>query len=154
MQGTDSRSSINAAWMEHQILDHIKQALRVTLDWKVPSVGAQQKLSSMHFTLKSFQRHLERLMSMEEENGYLRLVAEKKPNLSTRVERLEAEHQSFREAIDHLLPEMENLSTYDTDYFAEICRQIYSLLDHVDQHDHAEIELLNDAFLCDEGGEG
>ena len=37
MQGFDTSSQANAAWMEHQILDHVKQALRVTLDWKVPS---------------------------------------------------------------------------------------------------------------------
>ncbi len=154
MQGTETQSSLNAAWMEHQILDHIKKALRVTLDWKVPSVGAHQKLSSMHFTLQSFQRHLERLMSMEEENGYLLLVAESKPNLSTRVERLASDHQTFRESIDHLLPEMETLSSYDSEHFDRICNEVYSLLESVDQHDHDEIELLNDAFLCDEGGEG
>ena len=39
MQGLDNRTQANAAWMEHQILEHVKNALRVTLDWKVPSVG-------------------------------------------------------------------------------------------------------------------
>ncbi len=154
MQGTESHTTLNAAWMEHQILEHIKKALRVTLDWKVPSVGAQQKLSSMQFTLQSFQRHLERLMTMEEEDGYLLLVAESKPNLSTRVERLASDHQIFRESIEHLLPEMETLSSYDSEHFDRICNQVNSLLESVDQHDHDEIELLNDAFLCDEGGEG
>ena len=154
MQGTDSSTTVNAAWMEHQILDHIKQAMRVTLDWKVPSVGMRQKLSSMQFTLKSFQRHLERLMSMEEQDGYMLLVAETKPNLSVRVERLAADHQNFRSSIEHLLPEIEALSEYNSEGFEGICQQIYDLLNRVDQHDHEEIELLNDAFLCDEGGEG
>ena len=154
MQGTDTSSTVNAAWMEHQVLDHIKQALRVTLDWKVPSVGLHQKLSSMHFTLKSFQRHLDRLMSMEEEGGYMALVAETKPNLCSRVDQLAMDHDSFRESIEELLPEVEALCQYSSEGYEDICEQIYQLLDRVDQHDHAEVELLNDAFLFDEGGEG
>lgn len=154
MLGTDTSSTVNAAWMEHQILDHIKQALRVTLDWKVPSVGLHQKLSSMHFTLKSFQRHLERIMVMEEEGGYMALVSETKPNLSSRVEILAHDHENFRESISDLLPEVEALCQYSSEGYEEICEQIYELLDRVDQHDHAEVELLNDAFLFDEGGEG
>ena len=154
MQGIDSRTTPNTAWMEHQILDHVKQALRVTLDWKVPSVGVHQKLSSMQFTLKSFQRHLERLMQLEEEDGYMLLVAETKPNLSARVDRLANDHQRFRESIEVLIPEIEALSEYSPVDFDDICEKVYGLLDSVDRHDHDEIELLNDAFLCDEGGEG
>lgn len=151
---TDTRTAVNAAWMEHQILDHIKQALRVTLDWKVPQVGMQQKLSSMQFTLKSFQRHLERIMNMEEQDGYMLLVAESKPNLSVQVERLSQDHDCFRRTIDELLPEIEALSEYNETGVEDICQQIYELLENVDRHDHAEVELLNEAFLCDEGGEG
>ena len=154
MQVTDTKSAVQAAWMEHQILDHVKQALRVTLDWKVPSVGLHQKLSSMHFTLKSFQRHLERVMELEEEGGYMALVAETKPNMSARVDRLALDHQSFRASIGELLPEVEALCQINDEGYEEVCQQIYELLDQVDQHDHAEVELLNDAFLCDEGGEG
>jgi len=29
----DNRSQVNVARMEHQILHHVKQALRVTLNW-------------------------------------------------------------------------------------------------------------------------
>ena len=154
MQTLDTGSTVNAAWMEHQILDHVKEALRITLDWKVPSVGLHQKLSSMHFTLKSFQRHLERLMCMEEEDGYMALVAETKPNLSVRVERLAMDHQCFRKSIDELLPELEYLCQVNSQNYEDVCQQIYELLDRVDRHDQAEVELLNDTFLLDEGGEG
>ena len=154
MQGTKTSSPLNAAWMEHQILDHIKQALRVTLDWKVPAVGIQQKLSSMQFTLKSFQRHLERLMNLEERDGYMVFVAETKPNMCYRVDRLAQDHQRFRESIEHLLPEVEALCEYQSEDFEDVCQQIYALLDSVDRHDEAEVELLQEAFLFDEGGEG
>jgi len=154
MQGIDTRSQANAAWMEHQILDHVKQALRVTLGWQVPSVGLPRKLSSLQFTLKSFQRHLERLMDIEEEDGYMLVVAEAKPNQSVRIERLEQDHDRFRYAIRQLLPEVEALSEYQSEEFEQVCGQISELLEKIDHHDTEEIALLQETLLCDEGGEG
>ena len=154
MQGIDIRSQANVAWMEHQILDHVKEALRVTLDWQVPAVGLSRKLSSVQFTLKSFQRHLERLMDIEEQDGYMVLVAETKPHLSIRVERLEHDHDQFRREIRHLLPEVESLSEYSTEEIETVCNEITALLEDVDRHDKEEIELLQETLLYDEGGEG
>jgi len=154
MQGIDTRSQANVAWMEHQILDHIKQALRVTLDWHVPAVGLSRKLSSVQFTLRSFQRHLQRLMDIEEQDGYMVFVSEAKPHLSVRVQRLEHDHEQFRREIEHLLPEVESLSEYECDAFESKCEEIYALLDTVDRHDLEEIELLQESLLFDEGGEG
>lgn len=154
MQGIDTRSQANAAWMEHQILDHVKLALRVTLGWQVPTVGLPRKLSSLQFTLKSFQRHLERLMDIEEQDGYMAMVAETKPHLTARVERLEHDHNAFRREICHLLPEVESLSDYQSEEFEMVCEEITALLEHVDRHDTEEIELLQETLLYDEGGEG
>lgn len=154
MQGIDTRSQANVAWMEHQILDHVKEALRVTLGWKVPTVGLARKLSSVQFTLKSFQRHLERLMDIEEQDGYMDMVAETKPHLSARVKRLELDHDHFRREIGHLLPEIEALSEYESQEFEHLCDEICALLESVDRHDVEEIELLQETLLFDEGGEG
>jgi len=159
MQGMDTRSQANVAWMEHQILDHVKEALRVTLDWQVPAVGLARKLSSVQFTLKSFQRHLERLMDIEEQDGYMVVVAETKPHLALRVERLEHDHQEFRQRIEHLLPEVESLNVeslneWEGGAFQGKCEEIYALLANVDRHDSEEIELLQETLLYDEGGEG
>ena len=154
MQGIDTRSQANVAWMEHQILDHVKDALRVTLGWQVPAVGLSRKLSSVQFTLKSFQRHLERLMDIEEQDGYMVVVAETKPHLSMQVERLEHDHRQFRREIEHLIPEVDSLTDYQSEEFARLCDEITSLLEQVDRHDVEEIELLQESLLCDEGGEG
>lgn len=154
MRGTDTNSQATAAWMEHQILDHVKQALRVTLDWKVPTVGVPRKLSSVQFTLRSFQRHLERMMNLEEQDGYMVFVAEKKPNMSIRVDQLARDHGRFRESIQRLVPAIESLCEYQHEGFEDICREINDLLDSVDRHDEEEVELLQETFLCDEGGEG
>jgi hypothetical protein len=154
MQATDSKSQANTACLEHEILNHVKQALRVTLGWKVPPEGVSRKLSSVQFTLKSFQRHLERLMTIEEQDGYMSFVEEIKPNMHFRVDRLEHDHGCFRSAMNRLLPRVVSLSEYDDEEIETVCGEIYTLLERVDRHDKEEIDLLQDSLWCDEGGEG
>ncbi|MCA9234367.1 MAG: hemerythrin domain-containing protein [Myxococcales bacterium] len=147
-------SDIRASWMEHQILDHVKQALRVTLDWKTPAIGLPRKASSLQFTLNSFQTHLERLMNFEERDGYMVFVAEVNPNLEVRIKSLEDDHETFRHTLESLTPAIQDLAECDAQRFEEICAEVARLLDAVDRHDSEEIELLQEAMLYDAGGEG
>ena len=147
-------STLATSWMEHTILEHIKQALRVTLDWQAPEVSMPRKLSSLQFTMKSFQRHLERVMSIEEEGGYLSEVADARPNLVSRIEALSREHGRFRARIRQIEPKLCELNDWQEAEFGEICDEIRELLDRVDAHDAHEVDLLQESLLLDEGGEG
>jgi Hemerythrin HHE cation binding domain len=147
-------SIASTSWMEHKILEHVKQALRVTLDWKAPVVSMPRKLSSLQFTMKSFRRHLERVMSIEEEDGYLEFIADSKPNMQTRIDSLASDHGRFRARIRRLVPELDELSDWEEDRFHDLCGEIRRLLRDVDHHDALEIDLLQESFLMDEGGEG
>ena len=154
MLGIDASPQANAAWMEHEILDHVKDALRVTISWRVPSVGIGRKRSSVMFTLGSFRRHLERLMQLEERDGYMGQIADAKPHLFDQVKELVAEHQEFRNRMQRLVPALEAAGSAETGEFQRVCEEIQDLLDRVDEHDEHEVCLLQEAFLSDEGGEG
>ena len=147
-------SALSSACMEHQILHHIKQALRVTLDWQAPSVSMPRKLSSLQFTIKSFQRHLERVISMEEEGGYMADVLEVRPHYQDRIEQLAGDHGRFRTRLKEIKAEADSISEWEEPRFNELCNDLRTLLDEVDQHDEREIELLQESMLCDDGGEG
>ena len=151
---TDARAQAESSRMEHRILDHVKQALRVTLEWKAPSIGLPRKMSSVQFTTKSFARHLLRMMELEETDGYMTEVREIKPNLDHRVGRLERQHKEFRKRLKALAPEIESMQGLADDQIEYVCSQIAELLDRVDEHDVEEIELLQETLLLDEGGEG
>ncbi|HYO24748.1 MAG TPA: hemerythrin domain-containing protein [Lacipirellulaceae bacterium] len=151
---TDVRAVAQASQLEHQILDHVKQALRITLEWKAPAFGLPRKMSSVQFTMRSFARHLQRMMDLEERDGYLAVVLEEKPNMDTRLKRLQREHREFRAQIEALEPEVASLPALPEEKFELVCSQIMELLDRVDQHDVAEIELIQETLLHDEGGEG
>lgn len=151
---SDVRAMAQASQMEHQILDHVKQALRITLDWRAPSISLPRKMSSVQFTMKSFSRHLLRMMDLEERDGYMTVVLEEKPNLDARIRNLQRQHREFRQRLDELGPDVGALTALPEDQFEYVCSQIAELLDRVDQHDVEEIELLQDTLLYDEGGEG
>jgi hypothetical protein len=153
-QASDVRAVAQASQMEHQILDHVKQALRITLDWKAPSISLPRKMSSVQFTVKSFARHLLRMIDLEERDGYMSVVLEEKPNLDGRIKRMQREHREFRHRLEEMQPDIAALTAVSEEHFEYVCSQIAELLDQVDAHDEAEIELLQDTLLHDEGGEG
>ena len=114
----------SATWMEHRILDHVKQALRVTLDWSTPDVSLPRKLSSVQFTASSFLRHFERVMSIEEEGGYMSVVGEMKPYLQERIDRLGGDHERFRARTERLLPQLDELGEWEENPLPRTLRRL------------------------------
>ena len=147
-------STASTACMEHQVLEHIKQALRVTINWQAPAVSMPRKLSSLQFTIKSFQRHLERVISIEEEGGYMNEVVDAKPYFQNRIDRLAGDHARFRDRLRKLLPQLNDINEWEVPRFDQVCNDLRQLLDEVDQHDLQEVELLQESLLMDDGGEG
>jgi len=147
-------SGVSTACMEHQVFEHIKQALLVTLNWQAPSVSMPRKLSSLQFTIKSFQRHFERVISIEEEGGYMADAMDAKPYYQDRVEQLEQDHARFRERLRKLLPELADTKEWDEPRFERICSDLRELIADMDRHNEREIELLQESALVDDGGEG
>ena len=140
--------------MEHQIFEHVKQSLLVTLNWQSPLVSMPRKLSSLQFTIKSFQRHFDRVVSIEEEGGYMADAMDAKPYYQDRVEQLEREHARFRQRLQTLLPALANTKEWDEPRFERICNDLRELIADIDRHNGREIELLQEIALVDEGGEG
>jgi hemerythrin-like domain-containing protein len=154
MSSTLNRSSISTAAMEHAVLDHIKQALRITLNWQAPEVSLPRKVSSLQFTIQSLQRHLDRLMRIEEEGGYLIVVEEAKPHLRDRLQVLAADHDAFRKRLKCLANELDGLNDWQQHRFSNLADELQQLLDDIDEHDRNEVELLQQSLLDEEGGGG
>jgi hypothetical protein len=147
-------SAVSTACMEHQVFEHIKQALLVTLNWHAPVVSMPRKLSSLQFTIKSFQRHLERVMSIEEEGGYMADVMQSKFYFQDRIDHLARDHASFRDRLRQLLPELNDIKEWEEPRFEAVCNELRKLIADLDEHGKREIELLQECMLMDDGGEG
>ena len=140
--------------LEHQILNHVMAALRLSLQWKVTAVGYAKKLSTVRFTAQSFQRHLERLLNLEEGGGYMSLVRERQPALYHQVLSLRQEHDEFRAALAGILAELDQLPADNGACLDDLCGQLDQLLVKLEQHHHREIDLMQEALTVDVGGEG
>ncbi|HEX4412126.1 MAG TPA: hemerythrin domain-containing protein [Lacipirellulaceae bacterium] len=147
-------SGMSTACMEHRVFEHVKQALLVTINWHAPSISLPRKMSSVQFTMKSFQRHFERILSIEEDGGYMRDAMDSKPYFQDRVEQLSDDHIHFRNRLRELVRELDNTTEWEGSRFEEICAELRELIGSIDRHNEREIELLQESELVDEGGEG
>lgn len=147
-------STVSTACMEHQVFEHIKQAVLVTLNWQAPSVSMPRKLSSLQFTMQSFQRHFDRIVSIEEDGGYMAQAVDTKPYFQDRVDQLSREHGAFRDRIRRIVAEFGGITEWEEPQFENLCNELRELIANVDEHNKQEVELLQESVLMDEGGEG
>jgi hypothetical protein len=150
----DARTIAAQTLMEHRTLEYVKQALRVTVQWDLDSVGADRKLSSVRFIAESLQRHLLRLMELEESGGYMQAVVEEKPHLANQIVRLRADHEVFRRQLAVLPichPQTDELAD---ETLSQANPALLAFLDKLDEHDRRETNLIQIAFCEDDGGEG
>jgi hypothetical protein len=139
---------------EHQTLAFVTSALRSTIGWKFQGSDLTRKLESARFVAQSFERHLKRLMKLEEHDGYMAVVLESRPELKSQVIALRREHVHFRRELKRLLSELGMIDPIDHDGFAKCSGELLTLLDQLDEHGKQETSLLQEALLSDEGGEG
>jgi hypothetical protein len=99
--------------VEHGLLKHLIEGLRAVVAWPVPRSDASRKLSTMRFVAGSFQRHLERLLALEEFDGYMGLVRATSPRLGRVANALRAEHERFRTEACRLAQRLERLPGTD-----------------------------------------
>ena len=145
---------------EFDMLRSVRGALQKALGWDVANTGFTQKLCSVRFALKSLDRHLQRMMELEERGGYMAVVGDVKPNLRDRVEELQSEHDLLRDEFGRLmtsfdsLPGVVALNAQQQQQFCDLCDRLDNLLFRLDRHEENETELLQEVLLYDEGGEG
>jgi hypothetical protein len=142
------------ALIEHGLLRHLVDGLRATLAWQADGGDFGRKLSTLRFIGQSLQRHLEHLLALEENDGYLDGVAAVSPRLGRRVDALRAEHDGLRDATRRAVQRLGQVAPQDGAEFAAVCGDLANLLDRVEEHSRQEVALLQEAFDRDIGGEG
>jgi hemerythrin-like domain-containing protein len=149
-----SNPAMNQAAVEHEALRHIIGALRTVLEWKPKADDMPRKLSSLRFIAQSFQRHLERLMALKEQDGYMDGAVEQMPSLAEKVNTLLHEHDEFEETMHRLVLRLEHLSAEDKKRVEETCGEFETLLVKLEDHHRREAEMMQEAFQRDVGGQG
>ena len=140
--------------VEHQMLAQLIEGLRITTSWQVQGNDTSRKLSTLRFVVASFQRHLDRLLTLEEHGGYMELVGAADPCLGRATTALQAEHNLFRTQVRQISGRLEALSATDGAELAKACADLLVLVHQIEKHNRKEIDLLQEAFGRESGGEG
>jgi hypothetical protein len=140
--------------IEQDLLRQIMEGLRISTGWQVRGPDASRKLSTLRFATGSFQRHLERLLALEEHDGFMDKVLACAPQLGRATRALRAEHDSFRGEAGRIAQELERLEPTDLAALETVGGELVALLARIEGHNRKELALLLEAFARDEGGEG
>jgi hypothetical protein len=140
--------------VEKGLLQHLIEGLRQSFAWKIRGDNISRKLSTLKFITRSFRSHMERLMDLEEREGYMDIVLEKHPHLSKSVDALRHDHDEFRREIGLIVQDLDRVSPTDQNTLNMICEKAAILLKKVDTHNRKEGDIFQEAFEREEGGEG
>ncbi len=138
--------------IEYDLLAHLQSALRNILQWASHGQDLPRKLSSLRFMTQAFQRHLERLMTLEEHDGYMEVVKESRPTFSPQVDALRAEHDSFRRELRRVTARLERLTPEEPQPISQVSTELESLLSRVEVHGRKEVDLLQESLVQEDGG--
>jgi hemerythrin-like domain-containing protein len=140
--------------VESAVLEHVKDALRTAIRSDTDRMGLSKKVSSVCFVAESLYRHLQRLLTLEEDVGYAELLEEIKPHLHDRATALLCEHHEIRNMLEHLISAQKTLRPEDERDFLDYCENVMALLDKIDRHETSERIILQEVYCSEEGGEG
>jgi hypothetical protein len=150
----DQRDIAQQTLLEQRLLTNITQAIRTTIAWEPRGTDQAGKLRSLRFITASLERHLDHVMDLEEYDGYMSAALECSPNLAEKITALKEEHEHFRDRVHRLVAKLERIGSEDRTTLERVCVEIGDLLGRIDEHSRHEADLLQEAFLRDEGGEG
>ena len=140
--------------IENQLLGYLLAALRQTIAWEVAGADWSRKLSTLRFLSQSFQRHLERLLELEEHDGYMAEVLKTAPALGKEIDALRNEHLQFRDALHRIVPRLERAGPADHARITALGEELLALMTQLEEHNRREEQILQEALLREEGGEG
>ncbi len=128
--------------IEQELLRHVMDGLRLSTTWQVQGPDASRKLSTLRFVMGVFQRHLERLLALEEYDGFMDKVGACAPHLSRVTVALRAEHDRFRAEVGRLAQHLERLPATDQAALEKVGGELLALLDRIEGHNRKELALI------------
>lgn len=149
----DAKARLRQGLAEHDLIEHVKSALRLALAWDADDVGLNRKITSVRFCTESLARHMYLVFEIEEQEGELDEIADNRPNLFEAANLLRHEHESLRASLAAAVALVGQQSADNPLAFAQCCEELETLLSHLDRHEAGERKLLFDMYWEEEGGE-
>ena len=108
----------------------------------VPRANIGAWLAEVRGRFEHFRAHMTRHMALEERDGYLPIVLERRPGLSAQLERIRHEHQEFLRLMTGIHTALLDTGDDDRLLVRDGCRRIEDLLSYVEHHEELENNML------------
>lgn len=144
-----------AQWLqkEHERVEDLARLLRTELA-AIPRTNVDQWLTGLRDRFEHIRAHYQKHMALEEHEGYLTEVLERRPTLSADVGRLQHEHGELANVMDGIHHVLKALQADDRLLIRDCCRRIEGFLVELERHDGDENLLVLSVFARDIGSEG
>lgn len=141
-----------AQWMreEHDKVEDLSNRLKERVA-VVPRANLGNWINEVRDRFEHFRAHLIKHMALEESEGYLIAVTERRPTLSREVERLEHEHRELEKIMESIHHAFSELAADDRLLVRDCCSRIEKLLAYIERHEDDENLLVTQAFARDIG---
>lgn len=140
----DRTATEQQALFEHELLKHIAEALRTTIDWALRAQDCSSRLPSLRFIAHSFHRHLEHILELEEREGYLPAIGSRRhADLREEIKLLREEHDDFRRRLRAAVERLEEASPTDYLTVGEVCNCLSHVLEEINDHNQREMALID-----------
>lgn len=141
-----------ANWMreEHHKVDELAARLQEHVAC-VPRTNHAQWIEGALGAFSHFRAHVTKHMALEEKDGYMASVVERRPALSKEVERLVKEHEVFTIIMDGIQQTLQELRPEHSLLIRDCCHRIRDLLSYIEHHENDENLIVISAFTDDIG---
>jgi hypothetical protein len=145
---------IQSTLLENEMVKYLVEGLWTTLAWKANENEIGRKLATLRFIAHCFQRHMDRLMTLEECDGYMEHVLTRSPKLEKTVAALKQDREYFRKETTRIVQDLDQCSPSEKVTLTRVSDDLIVLLTNLDRHNGKEADALEEAFEREEGGEG
>lgn len=135
---------------EHERLDEIKARLAEIAE-RSPGNDPAGWLENVRNSFEHFRAHLIHRIALEEIGGFLKVVLERRPTLSSQVDHLRQGHQEMIELAGETMQELRKLNASDPNAVNQAALLVRIALSEVKYHEEAETLLVSFVFTQDTG---
>lgn len=141
-----------AQWMrqEHAAVGQLSEAL----GRRIAAVPAGERTAwwrDLCDRFEHFRAHLLKHMSLEEKDGYLSMVSDRRPALDPQVQQLKSEHRQMTAMMKRINDDMQSAGIDEELILQDVCHRIDRLLGYVRHHEECENLMVLSAYTDDIG---
>ena len=143
-----------ARWLreEHAKVNELITVLREKVA-VAPQTNQQKWIGDASRAFEHLRAHNIKHIALEEQDGYMAAVVQRRPAFTREVERLAHEHREMQTIMNRIHDELEAVKPEDQLLIRDCCHRIQDLLAYVEHHENAENLLVFTAFTDDVGGQ-